>query len=206
MRDISGLSNVLEIYNTTLIKNWVKLVPVEKTILFNDYKRKDHFIPIAEIVLDDEAHKTGKKKRETLIKFVPKIDTEAFTRKTEWLYILNINDRIVKIGGTRTGIKGRISSYLCGHHIEERSKSGDCSKTNGFIYNTLQFYLHLGCRITMYGHELPKTEVTVNIFGKDVKILTQTYHIYESVLLEEYKKQYNEYPILHLWDNHYTVI
>ena len=59
---------------------------------------------------------------------------------------------IVKIGGTRTGLKGRVSSYLCGHHIEERGKSGDCSKTNGFIYNTMEFYLNLGCKIKMYGY------------------------------------------------------
>ena len=76
-----------------------------------------------------------------MIQFIPKISNEDFTKKNEWLYLLVINNRIVKIGGTRTGIKGRIISYLCGHHIEERGKSGDCSKTNGFIYNTFEFRL-----------------------------------------------------------------
>jgi len=103
---------------------------------------------------------------------------------------------IVKIGGTRTGLKGRIASYICGHHIEERGKSGDCSKTNGFIYNTFEFYLNLGCKIQMYGYELPKTEITIEIFGKETKITAQTYHAYESTFLEDYKKNYNEYPIL----------
>lgn len=199
-KDISGLANINELYDGSLIKKWVKLIPIDKTIQFDEYNRKDHFIPIADIVLDNELITHGKKqgirKRNTLIQFVPTISTEAFNKKTEWLYLLVINGMIVKIGGTRTGIKGRVASYLCGHHIKERGKSGDCSKTNGFIYNTFVFYLNLGCKIQMYGYELPKAEVTIEIFGKETKITAQTYHAYESTFLEDYKKNYNEYPIL----------
>jgi len=198
--DISGLANINELYESSLIKKWVKLIPIDKTIPFKEYNRKDHFIPIADIVLDSELSTTGKnqgnKKRNTLIQFVPTISPEAFNKKNEWLYLLVINDAIVKIGGTRTGLKGRVASYLCGHHIEERGKSGDCSKTNGFIYNTFEFYLSLGCKIQMYGYELPKTEITIEIFGKEKKITAQTYHAYESTFLEDYKKNYEEYPIL----------
>ena len=88
---------------------------------------------------------------------------------------------IVKIGGTRTGLKGRTVSYLCGHHIKERGKFGDCSKTNGFIYNTFIFYLNLGCKIKTYGYKLPKLEMTIKIFGKEKKISTQTYIIFMKV-------------------------
>jgi len=198
--DISGLATINEHYERSLIKKWIKLIPLEKTVLFEEYNRKEHFIPIADIVLDSEVFTSGKKegnkKRNTLIQFIPKISTEDFNKKTEWLYLLVINGRIVKIGGTRTGLKGRVSSYLCGHHIEERGKSGDCSKTNGFIYNTFEFYLSLGCKIEMYGYELPKTEFTIEIFGKETKITAQTYHAYESTFLEDYKKNYDDYPIL----------
>jgi hypothetical protein len=198
--DISGLSNINELYESSSIKKWIKLIPKEKTIPFEEYNRKDHFIPIADVVLDNELFASGKKqgnkKRDTLIQFVPTISSEAFTKKAEWLYLIVINGLIVKIGGTRTGLKGRVASYLCGHHIEERGKSGDCSKTNGFIYNTFEFYLNLGCKIQMYGYELPKTEITIEIFGKETKITAQTYHAYESTFLEDYKKNYNEYPIL----------
>lgn len=198
--DISGLANINELYESSLIKKWIKLIPIDKTIPFEEYNRKDHFIPVADIVLDSElltfGKKQGNKKRNTLIQFVPTISIEAFNKKTEWLYLLIINGMIVKIGGTRTGLKGRVASYLCGHHIEERGKSGDCSKTNGFIYNTFEFYLNLGCKIEMYGYELPKTEIIIEIFGKETKITAQTYHTYESTFLEDYKKNYNEYPIL----------
>jgi hypothetical protein len=198
--DISGLENSNDLYENSLIKKWIKIIPTDKTILFDEYNRKEYFIPIADIVLDNEVFTNGKKqgnkKRNTLIQFIPTISNEIFCKKTEWLYLLIINDRIVKIGGTRTGLKGRISSYLCGHHIGERGKSGDCSKTNGFIYNTFEFYLQLGCKIQMYGYELPKTEISIEIFGKETKITAQTYHAYESTFLEDYKKNYNEYPIL----------
>jgi hypothetical protein len=85
---------------------------------------------------------------------------------------------------------------LCGHHIKERKKSGDCSKTNAFIYNTFLFYLNLGCKIEMYGYELPQSEVTIEIFGNKTKIMTQTFHAYESTFLKDYKKIYANYPIL----------
>ena len=199
-KDISGLENINELYEKSITKKWIKQIPVDKTILLDDYNRKEYFKPIADIILDSEisaiGKKQGNKKRKTLIQFVPKISNEDFNKKTEWLYLLVINNRIVKIGGTRTGLKGRVGSYLCGHHIEERGKSGDCSKTNGFIYNTFEFYLQLGCKIEMYGYELPKTEFTIEIFGKETKIIAQTYHAYESTFLEDYKKKYNDYPLL----------
>ena len=198
--DISGLPNIIELYTNSPIKKWIKLISTDKTIPFDEYNRKGNFIPIADIVLDNELFTSGKKqgnkKMNTLIQFVPTISADEFNKKNEWLYLLVINGMIVKIGGTRTGLKGRVSSYLCGHHIEERGKSGDCSKTNGFIYNTFEFYLSLGCKIQMYGYELPKTEIIIEIFGKETKITAQTYHAYESTFLEDYKKNYNEYPIL----------
>ena len=197
--DISGM-NISKLYNNSPIKKWIKLIPIDKTILLEEYNRKEYFKPIAEITLDTELFtgekKQGQKKRNTLIQFVPRISNEEFGKKTEWLYLLVMNDRIVKIGGTRTGLKGRVASYLCGHHIQERGKSGDCSKTNGFIYNTFEFYLQLGCKIEMYGYELPKTEIAIEIFGNETKITAQTYHAYESTFLEDYRKKYNEYPIL----------
>jgi len=192
--DISG-KDPFPSYEHSAFKPWIKLIPQEKTILFEEYNRNNYFVPIADIVIDKEM--TGdKKKRNTTIQFVPLIPKKEFTAKEEWLYILTICGRIVKLGGTRTGLKGRVGSYLCGHHTKERGKSGDCSKTNGFIYNTLDFYLSLGCTIKMYGYKLPKTTATIDLLGKETVITVQTYHAYESTLLEDYKKQYGDYPVL----------
>ena len=198
--DISGNNEVESVYESCPTRKWIKLVSLDKTIHMQDYNRKEHFIKVADVVLDDEimmsGKKEGKKKRNTLIQFLPAIPLDEFNKKTEWLYLMLINDRIVKIGGTRVGLKGRVMSYMCGHHIAERGKSGDCSKTNGFIYNTFEFYLKLGCTIQMYGYELPRTEIEIKIFDKMTKIVTQTYHAYESTFLDDYKKRYQEYPVL----------
>jgi hypothetical protein len=198
--DISKKENITEMYQTSLFKKWIKLIRLNKTINFDSYNRKEYFKPIANIILDNEifinGKKNGIKKRNTLIKFEPIISQKEFDKKTEWLYIFLIDNHIVKIGGTRTGLKGRISSYLCGHHVEERGKSGDCSKTNGFIYNTFVFYLGLGCKIEMYGYELPKKEFEIDIFGEKTIVYAQTYHAYESKFLEDFQKNYDEYPIL----------
>ena len=198
--DISKKENFYEVLNSQPLKKWIKELPISKTIPFENYNRKQYFKSIAEIILDEDlftsGNKEGQKKRNTLIKFVPTISNEEFNKKTEWLYLLVVDGRIVKIGGTRTGLKGRVASYLCGHHVEERGKSGDCSKTNGFIYNTFEFYLSLGCKIEMYGYELPKTEISIKIFDKDTTIVAQTFHAYESTFLEDYKKNYNSYPLL----------
>jgi hypothetical protein len=192
--------NIQELYETSKYKKWIKLLPMDKTILFDDYNRKGYFIPIANVVLDNEIFASGKKqghkKRNTLIQFIPIISAAEFNEKAEWLYVFLINKRVIKIGGTRTGLKGRVSSYLCGHHIKERGKSGDCSKTNGFVYNTFEFYLQLGYKIEMFGYKLPKTVFTIDIFGNPTKINAQTYHAYESTFLEDYKKIYNSYPLL----------
>ena len=93
--DISGLENINELYESSVIKKWIKLIPIYKTIPFEEYNRKDHFIPIADIVLDNELFTSGKnegnKKRSTVIQFIPTISIEDFNKKTEWLYLLVIH-------------------------------------------------------------------------------------------------------------------
>ena len=123
-------------------------------------------------------------------------NADLITKKTEWIYLFIINNRIVKIGGTRDGIKGRFGSYMCGHHIPERDKSGKASETNKYIYNTLYFYLLAGCSVKIYGYELPVEEITRTIIGKEIKIQVQTYHSYESVLIADYKKINKFIPFL----------
>ena len=188
-------SGINELYEGLAVKKWVKIIPGNNT-LFNDYNRKRYFIPVADIVLDNDVFKSGRKRRNTLIKFTPKISVKDWRKTSEWLYLFVLDDRIVKIGGTRVGLKQRTASYLTGHHVRERGKSGDCSNTNGFIYNTFEFYLNLGYEIQMYGYELPGVDVTVEILDKENIIPVQTYHVYESVFMEEYKTIYGKFPTL----------
>ncbi len=48
----------------------------------------------------------------------------------------------------------------------------------------------------MHGYELPKTEIIIKIFDKDINIIAQTYHAYESTFIEDYKNNYGKYPYL----------
>lgn len=193
--------DIFKIYENDKTKNWIKLIQINNTADYDTYSKKDHFKLVANIKLDNEIHNKGKNKgrkmRNTLILFEPTIELKEFDEDTaEWIYIFTINNRIVKIGGTRTGLKGRVGSYLCGHHIKERGKSGDCSKTNGYIYNTFVFYANLNCDIKMYGFKLPKTEVEIEILDKKIKVIAQTYHAYESIYMADYKEHYDMVPVL----------
>ena len=61
-----------EIYENSTIKKWIKQIPFNKTVSIEKYNNKEYFKPIAEIVLDIE-QKNGKKQRNTVIRFIPKI-------------------------------------------------------------------------------------------------------------------------------------
>tara|TARA_B110000093_G_C12841567_1_gene355481 strand:+ start:271 stop:447 length:177 start_codon:yes stop_codon:yes gene_type:complete len=54
MTDISGLANIDEHFESSSTKKYIKLIPTDKTVSFEEYNRKDYFIPIADIVLDSE--------------------------------------------------------------------------------------------------------------------------------------------------------
>ena len=197
--DISN-TDINKLHETNPLKKWIKCINTDSTILINEYTRNDLFSRVASITLDTEVYASGPKiqtkKRNTLIKFNPIIKTAEFNQNAEWIYIITINNRIVKLGGTRTGLKQRAASYLCGHHTTERGKSGDCSKTNGYVYNTLLFYLTLGCEVSLYGYKLPVVHSSIDIFNNTVPILVQTYHKYESIYLNDFLTTYKSYPPL----------
>lgn len=60
--DISGLENINELYESSSIKKWIKLIPTDKVIPFEKYNRKHHFILTADIILDNELITSGKNK------------------------------------------------------------------------------------------------------------------------------------------------
>ena len=86
------------------INKWVKEIDLAASVRFAKYNRASEFKLVAQIVRDDEVCASGKnmglKKRIGIIKFEPRIPVEEFARKGEWLYLLVINGRIVKLGGT----------------------------------------------------------------------------------------------------------
>lgn len=176
---------------TSRTNRWIKEICFDNELSFISYKRKNDFIHVANVKKDLEI------KRQTVIKFVPVIRQELFNLKKEWIYLFTINDKIVKIGGTRNGLKERCGSYLCGHHVKERGKKEKSSITNRYIYNTFDYYLQNKAEIKMYAKELKPIKIKQKILDEDIEILTQTYHAYESVYLYDFKKiNNNTFPIL----------
>ena len=50
--------------------------------------------------------------------------------------------------------------------------------------------------IESFKYKLPIEEITRDFLGQSIKILIQTYHCYESILIDDYKKKYGFIPYL----------
>ena len=196
MENLSPIDELNKKINEEPTKKWIKEIDISKELNFKDFKHYENFIKVADVIPDNEVNKNGEKRRKTEILFKPNIEKSKWNSKAEWIYIFLMDDKIIKIGGTRTGLSGRCGSYLCGQHVPERGKSGDCSKTNAYIYNSFIFYLKNNYKIEMYGYELPHSFLEMDIFGTKTKVEAQTFHAFESRCLEEYKKETGKYPIL----------
>lgn len=190
--DIASLEDLII---DDMCKNWIKAINLSSELLVSDYTVGHAFTKVADVVLDNDFTAKGKKARNTVIKFEPN-DKKQWQKEVEYVYLIVVNGKIVKIGGTRKGLKGRAASYLCGHHVQERQKSGRCSVTNAYVYNTLHFYLKNGFTIEIYAYEIEPVIVDVNIFGQVRKVSAQVYQAFEAYCLEEYKKQTGKYPVL----------
>ena len=60
----------------------------------------------------------GEKKRQTIIKAVA--DHPDWNSEIEAIYAIVRDGKIMKLGGTRNGMKKRWGSYKCGHCVPER--------------------------------------------------------------------------------------
>lgn len=178
------------------IEKWVKILPMETLIPFEKYigdqrlKIRSNIVKIADIVIDNS------QRRNSMIEFKSVIEKEKFMKKSEWIYLFTIDGKVVKIGGTRNGIHQRSLSYLTGHHTKERGKSGYCSNTNAYLYNTFIHHLLKEQPVEMYGYELPESKFTIEIFDELREFTVQTYHAYESFFLSDFMKKYKSFPPL----------
>jgi hypothetical protein len=157
-------------------------------MLFDDFTHKNSFIKVCDVVMDDNTN------RKTTIKFAPVIGKDEWKEHCEWVYMFTCDKRILKIGGTRTGLLKRTQSYLCGRP-EFRAK-GTCSTTNYVIYKSFNTLLCAGHSIEMWAYRLQQHTIDVEDFGMKLSIPVQTFHVFETKMLEEYKNQKGKYPVL----------
>ncbi len=177
--------------NRKNISEWVKNIDIMKELEFHEFSLHNQFILVANIIQTPNSVS-----RQTVITFEPVISEKDWNERSQWIYILTIDNRIVKIGGTRTGLKERTVSYLCGHHTIDRGGSGKCSVTNAYLYNTLDYYIKNGHDVKMYGSRIPSTPVHVDIWGEKVVVEAQIYNAFESRAINIYHTETGHNPQL----------
>lgn len=176
---------------------WRKILKEEPMALesFN-YSCGNKFKKCADLTLDNS------EKRQTAIRAEP-IENESWKRNSESIYVFVKNGKIMKIGGTRTGMRNRWGSYLCGHCVPQRiaKKTGEpfpgkMSVTNAHLYHTIEQGLIDGEIWEIYNWELPTVKVMVEILGSQVEVIAQTYHAYESLCIKKFYELTGHIPQL----------
>ena len=135
---------------------------------------------------------------------VLKLETDL-KNEGEFLYLLTRNKKIIKIGKGKEGLSNRFTSYKCGHYVQgAKTRNGTlhpkttCSLTNGFIYHTIEKdLLEDEDNIwEFYCYNLPKKQITVEIFGETETINCVLADGYERVAMERFIAIYGKKPQL----------
>ena len=174
---------------TTARAKWAKAIPTGGLTIFDFDKTCGYvFTKGADIVIDSST------KRQTTIACEP-CDKKDWKTPSEYIYAIVRNSVIMKIGGTRDGMAKRFASYLCGHHVQERGKSGKMSVTNAHLYHTIENDL-LDTESTweFYTWKLPTVTLKVDVLGEETTIVAQTFHAYESRCIKKYKESTGSIP------------
>lgn len=119
---------------------------------------------------------------------------EKYKSYRELIYLIVIDGKIVKIGGTYVGMKGRHGSYNCGTR-KARAK-GTCSVTNYNITETQYTAICDGKKVEWYAFDVPIAEATINVWGEKMTYNAKTFYKYESSLCAKYSELTGHFPIL----------
>ena len=119
---------------------------------------------------------------------------QKYNSYRELIYILAVDGKVAKIGGTYVGMKGRHSSYNCGTR-KARAK-GTCSVTNFNITETQYAAIMSGKSIEWYVYDVHLAEATINVWGEELSYNAKTFYKYDSALCEKYKELTGHFPIL----------
>ena len=120
---------------------------------------------------------------------------EKYDSYRELIYAIVIDGKIVKIGGTYVGMKGRHGSYNCGTR-KARAK-GTCSVTNFNITETQFAAIRDGKKVEWYVFDVPLAEATINLpWGDEITYNAKTFYKYESSLCAKYAELTGHFPIL----------
>jgi len=120
---------------------------------------------------------------------------DKYNSYRELIYAIVIDGKIVKIGGTYVGMKGRHGSYNCG--TRKARNKGTCSVTNFNITETQYTAIREGKTVEWYAFDVPLAEATINLpWGDSIKYNAKTFYKYESSLCDKYQQLTGHFPPL----------
>lgn len=130
-----------------------------------------------------------------LYKVLPvKSQEDQFKTKQDLIYFLVFDGKLVKIGGTMTGLKDRITSYYCG--TRNNRERGTCSVTNYHVSEAIFAALATGKIVEFYIFKIPQVIINRPILGIEQEISCQVYPAYEKSFIELYCKETGHNPLL----------
>jgi len=177
---------------------WCKPLTEENSIQIDVFNGQcgNTFTKIADIVLDPSPERQSTLGIETC-------NPAVWNQQMEHIYIIVRNGIIMKIGGTRDGMRGRWSSYNCGYYVPERKKKdgtsypGKMSVTNAYLYQTIEKdLLETESKWEFWSWPIPELKIKVDIFGEETEIIAQTFHAYESKCIEKFREITGIIPLL----------
>ena len=132
-------------------------------------------------------------------------DTSIPEHTGHCVYVITRNGKVMKIGGTRTGVKSRFGSYCCGQKVSGfKGKGGKVlagrqSETNGYIYYTIEKDLMTtGAVWEFYTWQMDETIVRGMVLGERVEYKRPAfpYYICEARAMEVFQELAGHIPQL----------
>jgi len=105
-------------------------------------------------------------------------------KKTEWVYVITWNNRILKIGMTSSGMSSRLSSYETGY--KNTMRTGSPSTTNFVVNEANYLALSKGYEVEVYAYKLEPAYVTIRAGNKVRKVRAEIAPEVETLLTEIY--------------------
>ena len=121
----------------------------------------------------------------------PSID---WRKHNGWVYVIAVDEKVVKIGMSETTLSSRFSSYQAGT-LKARIK-GTCSVTNFYCSEFIRQCHRDGKKIKLYAYPVPVHTTIIDVLGEQVEVQQKLSYIFEKKLMERYEKLTGTRPLL----------
>ena len=115
--------------------------------------------------------------------------------REQFVYMIVVDDRIAKIGGSKNSVKSRIQSYNCGVYSRWRGGNGKQSVTNSVIYDSIEMCLLKNHKVELYVYFIDIPKVAVKCWEIETRTICPTiYDVYETCAIRNFYNIYGKNP------------